>query len=331
MDYLNDKIKRRDFFRKMALGGVSFYYACTKNPISNESKIRTEDSPSTTVALHKTADRKEGVKKVMELLDYPSMNGKHVVVKPNFNTADPPPASTHNDTLQQIITEIKANNPSQVTLAERSFQNFQDVVSQKSIDTMSSEMGFNIVNLDHDSYTIFNRDDLHWNNGFRLPDTINDAEYLVSTCCLKTHHTGVITMSLKLSVGILPAYHMNELHGSVDINRMIAEINLAYEPDLIIMDGVTTFISGGPAIGEEKAGNVIIAGTDRVAIDAVGTAVLKDLGSTRVSGKIMSLVQISRACELRLGIYDLNKINFLTANQESEDYANKLKDILAQG
>ena len=198
----------------------------------------------------------------MGLLDYPSMKNKHVIVKPNFNTADPPPASTHNDTLSQLITEIRSRNASEITLAERSYQSFDEVIAEKEIKEMAEELGFKIKDLDLDDYTHFKRDDLHWENGFRVPNIINNAEYIVSTCCLKTHFKGVITMSLKLSVGILPKMHMRELHSSQNINSMIAEINLAYEPDLIVMDGVKTFISGGPSKGTVADGNVVLAGTD---------------------------------------------------------------------
>ena len=259
------------------------------------------------------------------------MAGKHVVLKPNFNTADPPPASTHNDTLRQLVLEIQNRQASAITLAERSYQTFQDVLQIKGIGSIANELGFTIKHLENDEYSVFNRSGLHWQNGFRLPLTIADAEYLVSTCCLKTHHTGVITMSLKLSVGILPFLHMQELHGSSEINSMIAEINLAYKPDLIVMDGVKTFISGGPSQGTMREGNVILAGTDRVAIDAVGTAILKDLGSTRVSGRIFKLEQIERAIELGLGIKQPDQIEFITGDTASRDYAEKLTAILANG
>jgi uncharacterized protein (DUF362 family) len=205
------------------------------------------------------------------------------------------------------------------------------VIQTKAIDDLANEMGFNIKNLDVDEYSIFNRSDLHWQNGFRLPLTIADADYIVSTCCLKTHHTGVITMSLKLSVGIIPFLHMQELHGSERINSMIAEINLAYKPDLIVMDGVKTFISGGPSQGTVRDGNVILAGRDRIAIDVVGAAILKDLGSTRVSGKIFSLEQIQRAKELKLGIKQPDQIEFVTDDEESRQYAETLTSIIANG
>ncbi|UCF65269.1 MAG: DUF362 domain-containing protein, partial [bacterium] len=218
-----------------------------------------------------------------------------------------------------------------ITLAERSYQTFNDVIRLKGIDEMANEMGFTITHLDEDEYNTFNHDALHWVSGFRLPKTIGEAEYIVSTCCLKTHFIGVITMSLKLSVGILPRLHMQELHGSSRINSMIAEINLAYKPDLIVMDGVKTFIAGGPSSGTLKDGNVMVAGTDRVAIDVVGTAILKDLGSTSVGGRIFSIEQIKRARELNLGIQGPDQIEFVTADEESRTYAEHLTAIIANG
>ena len=335
---LKDTVGRRDFFKRLALGGLTILYGCSKDSVSpngNNNQYDPEPDPpppsTTKVAVYKTQNRSEGVQKVMEMLDFPPMSGKHVVVKPNFNTADPAPASTHNDTLSQLITEIKNRGASQVTLAERSYQNFNQVITEKNIDDMANNLGFTIQHLENDDYTVFNREDLHWNSEFRLPKTISDADYIVSTCCLKTHHTGVITMSLKLSVGILPSSHMSELHASSRINSMIAEINLAYKPKLIIMDGVKTFIDGGPSHGTVKDGNVIVAGTNRIAIDAVGTAILKDLGSTRVNGKIFELEQIKRAVELNLGIKTPDQIEFITSDDVSSEYANRLTDILMQG
>jgi uncharacterized protein (DUF362 family) len=290
------------------------------------------ENPTTKIALYVTDNRAEGVQKVMELLDFPSMAGKNVIVKPNFNTADPPPASTHNETLEQIMTEIHSRGAAGITLAERSYQAFDEVITRKAIDIMAAEKNFRIVNLDNDEYTLFERDGLHWQNGFRLPRTISEAEYIVTTCCLKTHHTGVITMSLKLGVGILPQIHMQELHSSPRINSMIAEINLAYEPDLIILDGVKAFIDGGPSTGTVANGNVILAGTDRIAVDVVGAAILEYLGSRRVrTGSIFELEQIQRAVELNLGIKYPSQIEFITDDSASAELADELKAIIDQG
>jgi len=67
----------------------------------------------------------------------------------------------------------------------------------------------------------------HWPDGFALPRLVVDSDYLVSTCCLKTHGSGgVFTMSLKLSVGLTPKTIRRRMHRSPDMRRMIAELNL---------------------------------------------------------------------------------------------------------
>lgn len=329
---MNKYLNRREFIIKTALGSFAFAYGFNNSLFALPLSKSTSSNLNAKIALHKTSNRKVGVHTVMELLDYPSMKNKHVIVKPNFNTADPAPASTHNDTLSQLILEIKDRNASEITLAERSYQSFDEVIAEKGIKEMAEGLGFKIQNLDLDDYTHFKRDGLHWKNGFRVPNIINNAEYIVTTCCLKTHFKGVITMSLKLSVGILPKMHMKELHSSPNINSMIAEINLAYQPDLIVMDGVKTFISGGPSRGTVADGNVVLAGTDRIALDAVGTAILIDLGTDKIKrGHIFELEQIRRAVELGIGVDSPNKIEFVTTNDESQEYAEKIKEILMDG
>jgi len=68
----------------------------------------------TKIALVKTFDRTEGVRRAIGLLGSSPVNRKKVALKPNFNTADPPPAPTHNDTLQALISALKDMGAEQI-------------------------------------------------------------------------------------------------------------------------------------------------------------------------------------------------------------------------
>ncbi len=141
-------------------------------------------------------------------------------------------------------------------------------------------------------------------------------------------------MSLKLSVGITHKKNMRELHTSFfSMRKMIAEINQVYTPSLILLDGIEAFVDGGPMRGIKKRGNVIIAGTDRIAIDAAGLSVLKELGSNKdiMEKKIFEQEQITRAVELGIGIAGPDDIEIITDDTESSKYADKLKLILSKG
>jgi uncharacterized protein (DUF362 family) len=93
---------------------------------------------------------------------------------------------------------------------------------------------------------------------------------------------------------------------------MIAEINTAYAPALIVLDGLEAFISGGPDTGERVSPGVILAGTDRIAIDAAGVALLRYFGCRTEAGqgKIFEQEQIARAVDLGLGVDSPEKIQF---------------------
>jgi uncharacterized protein (DUF362 family) len=120
------------------------------------------------------------------------------------------------------------------------------------------------------------------------------------------------------------------MHRSPDMRRMIAELNTGYRPRLIVLDGVTAFTDGGPSRGELKTGNVMIAGDDRVAVDAVGLAMLKDLGANQavMSRGIFAQEQIARAVELRLGATGPAAIEIVTGDDTSARLAARLRRIL---
>jgi uncharacterized protein (DUF362 family) len=147
-------------------------------------------------------------------------------------------------------------------------------------------------------------------------------------------------MSLKNSVGMVASVvpgashdYMSELHSSPHQRLMIAEINTAYRPALVVLDGVEAFISAGPDKGALTWGEVVLAGTDRVAIDAVGLALLRYLGYGGIAsrGPIYGQEQIARAIELGLGADAPEKIRLVTADPASKSYAAQISEILLQG
>ncbi len=142
-------------------------------------------------------------------------------------------------------------------------------------------------------------------------------------------------MSIKLAVGASNKNMMRELHGArqTHMRRMIAELHQAFKPHLIVMDGVDAFVDGGPSTGKLVQAGVIVAGTDRIAVDAVGLAVLKQLGSNDaiMSTRIFEQEQMQRAVELGLGISKPDQVEIVTGDEESRAYAKILKDIIMQG
>ncbi len=289
----------------------------------------------TRVALVRTRDRTNGVTRAIQLLDINPVQGKPVVLKPNFNTADPFPGSTHNDTLRVLIVNLHKMGAGKITVAERSGPaDTNRVMETKGILKMAKELGFDAINLEEtgqSGWVHVHPKDSHWANGFNFARLYHEAECIVETCCLKTHQFGGhFTMSLKCTVGMVSRPNMSELHSSPNQRKLIAEMNTAYSPSLIVMDGLEAFINGGPMTGKKATANVILAGTDRIAIDATGVAILRRLGTTPevTKGPVFSQEQIARAVELGLGVSSPQQIEFVTGDDESAGFVQELKKIL---
>jgi uncharacterized protein (DUF362 family) len=126
---------------------------------------------------------------------------------------------------------------------------------------------------------------------------------------------------------------MTELHNSAHQRRMIAEINAAYTPALAVIDGVDAFTTGGPDAGTLVHPQVVLAGADRVALDAVGVALLRYFGTTDAvaSGPIFQQEQIARAVELGLGVSSPEGIELVTDDTESAAYAASIEPLLLGG
>ncbi len=323
-------LDRRDFLRTAGLGLAAV-------PLLGLDGLPSGPAPSR-IALVRTRDRRAGVTRVLELLDPAGIAGRRVVLKPNFNSADPAPASTHPDTLARLVAELHERGARSVTLGESSGPtNTHRVMEDKGVFDMARELEFDVVDYDEISdrdWVQFRPAGSHWPDGFWLPRHVVDAEYNVSTACLKTHqYGGVFTMSLKLSVGLTPKRIRRGMHRSPDMRRMIAELNAGYRPDLIVLDGVDAFTDGGPSSGQLARGDVVLAGHDRVAIDAVGLAVLKQLGANAaiMDTPILAQEQVARAAELGLGASGPHAIEILTDDAEGRAIAAELYGILTAG
>ncbi|MHA2009044.1 MAG: DUF362 domain-containing protein [Promethearchaeota archaeon] len=291
----------------------------------------------TKVAIISTKDRVYGVNKSLELLGINPIKDKNVIFKPNFNTADPPPASSSMETVRQLIVKLKEMGAKSITVAERSGPaKTSETFEKKGLNALAKELDFKVVDLTQvpkEDYVLKNPKDCHWKNGFLFAKIYDDAECIVETCCLKTHmYGGHFTISLKNAVGLVSQNYMGELHSSKQQRKMIAEINTAYKPDLIIMDGVITFVDRGPMEGTRKNANIFVSGTNKIAIDAVGVAILRILGTTPevTNGPIFEQEQIKRAVELGIGVASPEEIEFITDSEESEEFVKRIKEELAK-
>lgn len=332
-------MNRREFLEKAIVAGGAAAGASAFG-----LRLRAADAVSR-VAFVRTSSRADGVRRAIRLFGPQGYDGRDVFVKPNFNSSDPTPGSTHVDTLNTLVEELRRLGAGPMTIGDRSGMGVtREVMAAKDIPALARDLKVKTVVLDElpdDAWEPVKGAGLHWQRGFAFPRPVRAAGAIVQTCCLKTHRFGGhFTLSLKNSVGLAAKQvpgdsynYMNELHRSADQRRMIAEVNTAYRPALIVLDGVQAFTNAGPDKGNLIDSQVVLAGTDRVAIDAVGVAILRHFGTTPevTRGAIFQQEQIARAVELGLGVSRPDQIQIVTDDPASAEYAQKIRAILTAG
>ena len=327
-------ISRRTFLQCSGVAAGALMLGLEGGVVMGKSKSR--------VLFLERSEHKEGAVSSMRTWNTNLVKNKDVLIKPNFNTADRYPGSTHNDTLVGLVEEVWNMGAKSVAVGERSYPPTREVMEDMGIIPLLEERDVRILNFDDlpdKDWVKFNPKGSHWKEGFRVARPILDAECLISTGCLKTHqYGGVFTMSLKLHVGVVPTTrngygYMRELHSSPHQRKMIAEINAPFKPDLIVLDGIEAFVDGGPMTGKRAKGNVFLVSTDRVALDAAALAVLKVLGSNEaiMGPKIFEQEQISRAVQLGLGASSPSEIDLVPGDEKSKAYCARVAEVLAQG
>ncbi|MDN7025174.1 DUF362 domain-containing protein [Methanoculleus sp. FWC-SCC1] len=287
-------------------------------------------------------ERKTGIQALWNEIEIPPLAGKRVALKANYNSDDPFPASTHPETFRSLLEQILAAGAAEVTLAERSgMGQTRAVLENRGVFALAEDFGFDAVVLDDlpaDGWERIDAEGLHWKRGFLIAKVFRDADVVIQTCCLKTHRFGGhVTLSLKNSVGLVARHdpdgtydYMAELHASPHQRSMIAEINRFYPTDLIVMDAMQGFATGGPERGSLIEPGLLLASTDRVALDAVAIALLRFYGSTPqvMKGRIFAQEQIARAAELGVGVRSADELRLVPLDSGSKSVATEIRRIL---
>jgi uncharacterized protein (DUF362 family) len=302
-------------------------------------------SPADTsrILLVDSSDRDAAVRTLFMNAGLTDLSGKSVVLKANFNSSDPFPASTHPDTLRAIVTLLKEAGVREITLAERSgMGDTRENLERLGIFALAEQSGFKVVVLDDEPkgrWARIERGETHWLRGFYLAKVVLEADIVMQTCCLKTHRFGGhFTMSLKNSVGLVAKKipgglydYMWELHGSPYQRLMVAEINRFYGVDFVIMDATKAFIDGGPDKGTGVEPGLMLASRDRVALDAAGVAVLREFGASSLTKKpVFELDQIHRAAALGVGAASASAMELTPLDEQSREMADRIRAILVQ-
>ncbi|MEW6658662.1 MAG: DUF362 domain-containing protein [Thermodesulfobacteriota bacterium] len=134
---------------------------------------------------------------------------------------------------------------------------------------------------------------------------ILEADRFINIPIAKNHSESRLTMCLKNMMGAIGGWR-GRIH--VGLHQNIADMNLILRPDLHVLDATRILVRNGPSGGrpeDVEVRNLVFAGTDPVALDAMGT--------TLFGLKPGDIGYIIKAHAAGRGEMDLNRIKVLSS------------------
>jgi uncharacterized protein (DUF362 family) len=264
------------------------------------------------VAVVRSADfssHRESIRRAVELAGGLAFvkPGQTVLLKPAVNSPNPYPATTDPETVLTLAEMVKAAG-GQPFVADRTMflHSTEEAFRKTGIYDAAQQASMPCHYLEDD--------EVEWvthplaeswrSQGMRIYRSVLAADHIINLCTPRTHMMGHFTMAMKNNVGIVATPSRLSMHLPWGLRERIAEINLLVRPSLIVMDGREGYGDGGPDSGDLVKPGFIAAGSDPVAVDAVGLAQLRIQGANEeiAGGSIWELPTMKRAVEIGLGV-----------------------------
>ncbi len=202
--------------------------------------------------------------------------GDKVLVKPNFNSPDPYPGSTDLVFLRAVV-ELLLEAGARVTIGESAggiWRPTRNVLRKLDMFELARHLDVELIAFeDRADDWVRVKVNGDYLDTVSMPRSTYEADKIVYLPCMKTHNIAGFSGALKLAVGFMHPGERRALHAHY-LKQKIAEINLCWQPNLIVMDGRKAFVSGGPDKGQLAEPGLVLASGDLIAIDIEAMKVL---------------------------------------------------------
>ena len=259
------------------------------------------------------------------------LRGKTVLVKPNVVSDKPSPSTTNPEAVGAVVRILYEEGAKKVFVGDMSAAMYLNTLSNMNstgIKKTAEEAGAETVAFEDYGWVEVDTPKAPFKKVL-VTEWIYRVDFFLNLPVIKTHRSASYSICLKNFIGCT---HIRQRPYLIDSSRweeVVAELNLAYHPDLNIVDGTVSMIEGGPWQGTPQKTSLIIASTDRVAADVVGLGVIKAFGKwKKVNDKgVWEQKQIRRALELGIG-RGKEEIVFLESGRTAEfkELMNKIRE-----
>ncbi len=247
------------------------------------------------VSIIKDTDHKKAVFAALEQLegvDDVVKNFSRIVIKPNLcgGVESEPGSYTSTTVLRSVLELFSAFSvPLFVGEADCSFNDAGHMFSSLGIHALGKQFGATVVNLSEGSYADVTVPHCNAIRTLRISTVLQDS-LIVSVPVLKTHPWSGVTVSMKNMYGAV--YQRAKAMYHTGLEKNIVDINSVIGAHISIVDATVAVVHGGFKYGlwvgsPSSRLDLIIAGFNPVAVDAVGARILNrdpgDIGHIRLA------------------------------------------------
>lgn len=221
-------------------------------------------------------------------VDPTGFSGKRVLLKPNL--VEPMRAIPHMTTHPAVIVaaaEVFRSWGAEVVVGEAPghVRDTEMALVESGVGEALRDGGLAFADLNYQTVGWRHNRARHSKlKGFYFPQSVLEADVVVSMPKMKTHHWVGMTCSMKNFYGVIPGikygWPKNVLHQN-GIPETVADINACLPKTLAIVDGIDCMEGDGPILGSKKEMGLIVVGASLPAVDAT-TARIMGLEPSRI-------------------------------------------------
>ena len=256
------------------------------------------------IAIVKGTNPKQMVCHALELINAGSIFSSEdkILLKPNCVAPRDPLTGVTTDSriIEGIVEYLRNKGTEDITIGDGGSRYTDKTFDLTGIREVALRYGLKVVNFNDDEAV-----DVKISSARLLHEVPIARTFLKSTCMinvpkLKIHHIVKATLSIKNLMGIIVGNRGALMHKHID--EKLVDLATFVRPRLNIIDGIVGS-EMDETMGRPVKMNLVIAGTDPVATDAVGCAVMG------INPETVKYIQLAQ--ERNIGIADLNKIDIL--------------------
>ncbi len=235
--------------------------------------------------------------------------GKTVLVKPNVVSGKPPPSTTNPEVVRVVVKLLYEAGARKVYVGDMSAMvtlvtsSTLRLMEKTGLRRAAEEAGAEVIGFEDHDWIEVAVPEARYLDKVLVTEWLYRVDAVVNVPVIKTHRSASYSICLKNFIGCTHLRQRPYLIDSDHWEELVAEFNLAYRPQLHIVDGTVSMIEGGPWDGPSSRTGLIIASGDPVAADALGLGIIKAHGRWEMvtAKEIWDQKQLHRALELGLG------------------------------